>query len=392
MSARRIFFIYYHDADFVPIHAAEMISAMQQEGYSVTVFTSFRRNLQNTGTTFNPGIRVFNIRTPRVRFFPELIFMAMLLPVLTVAAAFMRPRLIYARHSAVSIAASFAAKLTFTRCFLEINDIPFDKLRFSGASAAKLRWVDLYHRIAFKLAGTLLPVTPQIGQWCATQYRVDASRITVIPNGVNTVRFTPRDKTACRKKYGIDVSVPCILSLGSLFPWAGLETLIDAAPSVLALFPSTLFLIGSCEEPYLSQVKNKVADSGLEHVFRFFGFIPWDEASWFIGCADICAAPFIFKDTRSGVCSLRVLSYFACGRPVVGSDIPGLGDILEQEHIGRSFPMGKAPQLGTSLRELLSDMPGLQKMGDTACNYADQHHSWSRLAQKILSLTSTEHA
>jgi len=368
--------------DFVPIHVSEIINEMQRRGSEVHVFTSIKdsagkEKLSSGRTTLH------NLWTIRIRFISEFVFMALLLPYLFSLTLIKRPDFFYTRHSATSFVVALIARLLGKPCLIEINDIVLDKLKFTKVSRLKLKWVQLYHYVNLRLARCLLPVTKQIGLWLSHEYGIHKKKVMAIPNGVNVHRFSPKPCLEARNRYRIPLDSKVVLSLGSLFPWAGIETLIDAAPEVLKTYPNTLFVIGSGEEPYVSHLKKAVSKVGLEESFLFFGFIPWDEAAWFISASDICVAPFIFKDTRTGISSLRVFSYLACARPVVGSDIPGLGDMLETEGMGISFPMGDHKALTGAIIDLLSDKEKLKDMAERSRAYVIKNHSWESIVEKI---------
>ncbi len=382
MSGLKIYYIYFHDTRFVPIHAHEIVSEMAGRGWEVHVYTSIR-DKGETRKISATGARVHNIWTIRARFISELLFMAALLPCLSIQSFFGRPDILYTRHSATSFMVAIIAKLFGSPCALEINDIVMDKLRFSKTSRLKSLWIRLYHYGSFHLADLLLPVTEQIGRWIKKEYRPDPGKVVVAPNGVNPYRFSPKPYQEARLRYRIPLDSKVVLSLGSLFPWVGIETLIGAAPKVLAAYPDTVFAIGSGEEPYLSNIKNAVDQLNLMDAFLFFGFIPWDDASWFISASDICVAPFIFKSTRSGISSLRVFSYLACTRPVVGSDIPGLGDMLEKEAIGSSFAMGDHKALARVIIDLLSNKEQLREMGERGRDFVVANHAWEIIVDKL---------
>jgi glycosyltransferase involved in cell wall biosynthesis len=328
-------------------------------------------------------IKLHNIRVPDIRFIAELLFIGFLIPALFIKALSENPDILYNRHSASSLAAIVISKLLRIPCVLEINDVIFDKLKFAKVSVVKTIWVKFYHFISIRLSSLILPVTEHIGYWVAKTYCVDRKKIVVISNGVNIHRFKPWSRTAARKKYKIPEDAKVILTLGSLFPWAGIETLISAAPSIIEVYPESLFLIGSGEEPYLSHIKSEVKKNGLQNRFLFYGFIPWDQAACFISIADICAAPFIFKSKRSGCSSLRVFAYLACGKAVVGSNIPGLGDMLEQHKIGLSIPMDNPHALSKAILSLLSDNNRLKKMEKQAREFSVENYAWENIVKKI---------
>jgi glycosyltransferase involved in cell wall biosynthesis len=378
----KIYYIYFHDTDFVPIHVSEIINEMKRRGHEVHVFTSIKDKSGGKNLS-SGGIIVHNLWTIRAKFISEFVFMVRLFPYLFVRSLTKRPDFFYTRHSATSFVVALIARLLGKPCLVEINDIVLDKLEFTRISRLKLKWVQLYHYINVRLAYHLLPVTEQIGQWLIHEYGIHGNKVKVIPNGVNVHRFSPKPCPEARKRYSIPLDSKVVLSLGSLFPWAGIETLIASAPKVLEKFPETLFVIGSGEEPFVSRLKDLANRSGLKEKFLFFGFIPWDEASWFISTSDICIAPFVFKKTRTGISSLRVFSYLSCARPVVGSDIPGLGDMLENEGMGVSFPMGDNKALAKAIIELLSDIDRSRDMAERSRAYIIKNHSWQSIVDKI---------
>lgn len=382
MSSLKIYYVYFHDTRFVPIHVSEIVSEMASRGHEVHVYTCIRdRGARKKISAVKT--KLHNLWTFRVRFISEFIFMTILCPYLLIQTFFGRPDILYTRHSASSLIVALIARVFHKPCIIEINDIVLDKLQFSKISTLKTRWIQLYHYCNYHLVDLLLPVTEQIASWIRQKYQLDSRKVAVIPNGVNPHRFSPKPYLEAKKRYRIPQESRVVLSLGSLFPWVGIETLIAAAPKMLEIYPDVLFVIGSGEEPYLSHLKKAVNQAKLRDNFWFFGFIPWDDASWFISASDICVAPFIFKNTRSGISSLRVFSYLACGKPVIGSDIPGLGDMLEREAIGVSFPMGDHNGLAKAIIDLLNNEAQLREMGERGRDFIIKNHAWEIIVDKL---------
>jgi len=382
VKGKRVYYIYFHDVRFVPIHASEIIHEMQRQGHDIHVFTSIKEEAEKR-KLLTKGIKLHNLPTIETRFVSEFLFMAFLFPCLFLHTLTGRPDVFYSRHSACSLIVTLIARLFKRPCLLEINDIVQDRLKFSNISILKLKWIQLYHSINYHLADFLLPVTEKIGLFIKHNYSINRSKVIVVTNAVNIHRFSPKPSPEARKRYGFPLESKVVLSLGSLFPWAGIETLIAAAPKILKRFPNTLFVVGSGEEPYVSKLKKIVHKSGLKNSFLFFGFIPWDEASWFISTADICVSPIILKNMRTGLSSLRTFSYLACGKPVVGSNIPGLGDMLEKEGTGLSFTMGDHEALAREIITLLDDRDRLREMGKRGRDFVIKNYSWEIIVDKL---------
>jgi len=358
---------------------------MKRRGAQIHVFTSIKEEAEK-GKLLVKGIRLHNLPTIEARFVSELLFMVFLFPYLFLQTLIGRPDVFYSRHSACSFVATLIARLLKKPCVLEINDIVQDRLKFVNIPSLKLKWMQLYHYVNYHLADLLLPVTEKIALFIKHNYSMTRAKVVVITNAVNIHRFSPKACVEARKHYHIPLESEAVLSLGSLFPWAGIEVLIAAAPEILERFPNTLFIVGSGEEPYVSKLKEAVHQSGLKDNFLFFGFIPWDEASWFISTADICVAPYILKTTQAGLSSLRVFSYLACGKAVIGSDILGLGDMLEKEGMGASFRMGDHEALARVIIALLNDTDRLRDMGKKGRDFVVNNYSWEIIVDKLETL------
>jgi glycosyltransferase involved in cell wall biosynthesis len=207
--------------------------------------------------------------------------------------------------------------------------------------------------------------------------------IVTIPNGVNPVRFCSNDMQRCRRKYNLSKSSLIVGYLGSLYNWAGIEYLIEAGKNIISSFPNVLFVIGGGEEPYLSLLIKKVQSQRLDDYFKFFGSIKWDDASDFINTFDIAVAPVFFNNLDSGISSQKVFAYLSCGKPVIGSDIPGLGDMLEKEGVGISFPMGDSIALSRAIIRLFRDDDIISSMGKKARKLVLNSYSWEIIVNRL---------
>jgi glycosyltransferase involved in cell wall biosynthesis len=61
-----------------------------------------------------------------------------------------------------------------------------------------------------------------------------------------------------------------------------------------------------------------------------------------------------------------VVEGYACGRPVIASDIGALGDLVDHERTGLKFPAADEIALGDSLRRILTDPDLADRLGSNA--------------------------
>jgi glycosyltransferase involved in cell wall biosynthesis len=84
---------------------------------------------------------------------------------------------------------------------------------------------------------------------------------------------------------------------------------------------------------------------------RFTGARPFEDVLDLVGHARTLVVPSVCYETFGRA----VIEGFACGRSVVASAIGAIGEAVENERTGFTFPAGDASALGAALRRLLSN-------------------------------------
>ena len=90
-------------------------------------------------------------------------------------------------------------------------------------------WIE---KTALEMADAIIAVSRSTQTDIARLFTLDADRITVIPNGIDTEEYAPRDDPACLTTYGIDPEQPYVLFLGRMTPQKGLRHLLRAIPAL----------------------------------------------------------------------------------------------------------------------------------------------------------------
>jgi phosphatidylinositol alpha-mannosyltransferase len=73
---------------------------------------------------------------------------------------------------------------------------------------------------------------------------------------------------------------------------------------------------------------------------------------------------------------------FACGTPVVASDIDGYREVVTPE-TAVSVPPGDVPALVDGVERLLADEPARVAMGAAARERAERHYAWPDIAARL---------
>ncbi len=379
----KILYVLNHEYERMPIHSVEVIEELNRQGHRVTVLAAISRPfLQRIAWPDTIQIhRVPIVNVKGLRAFSFFVNALILLPFWCLRES---PHIAYDRFSVTSLATLWVTRLLNVPLVLEVNGIVSDELALSRSGRWRRQLFKLAEGWVFRGGDHLITVTEGLRQWIGSDHRVSLKKIDTILNGTNPCRFKPHNKTLAQREFGLDPGRPVVGYLGSLFPWWRLDLLIEASPLILAKFPDVLFLIGGGQKEMKGQLEKAVKRLSMEKHFVFQGEVPWDKAALFISAFDVAVAPLHSSKSRSGVSPLKLYAYLACGRPVVGSDIEGLGDVLTRERVGVSFPSGDAEKLAGAIIQLLQNRELAQSMGERGRQLVLDRFTWEQVVQKTV--------
>ena len=183
---------------------------------------------------------------------------------------------------------------------------------------------------------------------------------------------------ALRDELGIDPSDRIVVYQGSIQENRGIEPAIEA---VRKLDHVVLVIIGyGYHRPAL---ETYVEQEGLADRIRFFGPIPNDELLDYTASADVGLCNIV-NASVSYYTSLpnKLFEYAMAGIPIVGSDSPEIGRVIDEEHIGEVCDPVDPEALAAAITTILED-PGRY---DAGLEHAKQTYNWDAEQQKLTSL------
>jgi glycosyltransferase involved in cell wall biosynthesis len=238
------------------------------------------------------------------------------------------------------------------------------------------------HRV-FGNASALIAVSREVAAYLR-RFPQAETRVWVIPNGVNPDRF-PADLAPTF------TPIPGCYTIGfvgTLKPWHGLSTLVEAFQFLQADGPRARLLIVG-DGPERSRIEEQLRATDLFGRVQFTGAVDPSEVPGLVASMDAAVAPYPL--TRNFYFSpLKVYEYMAAGRAVVASRIGQLNDLIEHEVTGLLCDPGSSDDLASGLRRLRDD-PGLrQRLGQAARARIERRHTWDATVRRILDLARVE--
>ncbi|MGA7122040.1 MAG: glycosyltransferase family 4 protein [Polyangiaceae bacterium] len=211
------------------------------------------------------------------------------------------------------------------------------------------------------------------------QLGVPRERVHVVPNGVDTSLFYPRDRAASRLTLCVPDDARLVLFVGRLEPQKGLGELLEAFAVAHRRVPGAmLVLIGDGASADEARARSAAFPRGA---VRVVGPRPHEDVAMWLGACDVLALPSWAEGTPN-----VILEALASGRPAVATAVGGIPDVLADPRAGIVVPPKNPAALAEALCDALCrqwDPPSVR-----ACGPASWTESAARL-QSILDLVTS---
>lgn len=223
-------------------------------------------------------------------------------------------------------------------------------------------------------------------------YKADASKMVVIPPGVDLGHFYPIPSDEAKLYVGLKPEDRMVLFVGRIEPLKGVDTLIHAMCCIQlkdTSRPVHLAIIGgdpsASRESMTVEMKRLQAlcdELALGQTVVFLGKRDQDKLPYFYSAAEVLVMPSHYESF--GMVALEAM---ACGTPVIASEVGGLAYLVRDGETGFTIPAEEPDTLCEKLTWLLNDRELHEKMSGQAAKYA-QDYAWEKVAAQIVNAYS----
>ncbi len=227
----------------------------------------------------------------------------------------------------------------------------------------------------FRAAHVIVAVSQGVANYLK-HYRETQGKVQVIPNGVNPDRFTkPQVPTQPSDDFTIGF-------VGTMKPWHGLPTLVEAFVQFYDEFPRTRLLIVG-DGPERAALEADLLDRNIHTAVQFTGKVAPTEIPGLLASMQVAVAPY--PDYPDFYFSpLKVYEYMAAGLPVVASRIGEIQTLIQSDVNGLLYEPGNQVQLAQQFAELYQSPSLRLQLGQRARATVLREHTWERVAQQIV--------
>ena len=201
--------------------------------------------------------------------------------------------------------------------------------------------------------------------------------VRVVPNGC--------DVTPLRAFPGLPhENPPRVLYAGQLYPWKGVDVLVEAVATVPG---ARLVILGGIEgEADTRRIRALVEARGLGGRTEMTGPVPQARVADALGRAAVVVAPFLRAGmTERHTSPLKIFEAMAAGRPIVASDLPSSREVLSDGENALLVPPGDVSALAGALRRVLADGDLARRLAAAAWEAAPRY-SWDARARALREL------
>ena len=224
-------------------------------------------------------------------------------------------------------------------------------------------------------------------------YGAEASKLRIIPCGVDPEVFHPIRQADARRELGRDECEKMVLFVGRIEQIKGIDVLLRALGILFLSYPelrNELCLLvvggaldaedGEAETEKIVELRRLVHEHRLEDTVDFVGSQEQQRLALYYNAADLCAVPSLTESF-----GLVALEAMACGTPVVGTRVGGLQTIIENDISGLLVPAGDDVALAEAIARMLIDHALRLRLAAGARERA-KAYSWHRVGEAVAAL------
>jgi len=237
----------------------------------------------------------------------------------------------------------------------------------------------LMNRFSAMFVDKIVAVSRELEEYLANVVKLPRRKISTIINGIDTVKFSPRPKSASLlREFGISENTKIIGTVGRLAEVKDQSSMIEAFEVVNRHYPdSVLMLVG--DGPMKSELQQLVVDRKLDERVIFTG--SRSDVSELLNLFDV----YLLTSLSEGT-SISLLEAMASGVPPVVTDVGGNPSVVSNGINGFVVKPKDTVNISEKIINLLENVTTCKTIKNNAVTTVRQNYSLSNMIDRYASI------
>ena len=248
-----------------------------------------------------------------------------------------------------------------------------DLLPHDTGEAHKQAFRDLY-----RMVDGLICHSDNIKTRLREEFSVPEEKVAVIPHGPFFYDLPATDSGQTLRSFNLEPGKLLVLWQGIIFPYKGIDLLLNAWQQVEANNDDAfLLIVGTGAPEFAEQIRDQISRLDLKRVQLHLRFISTEELVALYRAADIVVYPY-----RAITTSGALATGLALGKTIVASNLPVFRELLTDRENALLVDPQNSGELATALTNLSSDSPLRSQLAANvlAMHFGDE--SWLSIANR----------
>ena len=361
-----------------------------KNGYDINIVTG---GTKASDIIINPQLSVNFLKIPKTPIIKSFLFAGTSYRKLNAIRNTVKPDI---THVNLPLVPDFAVPPNFGRALIStvhstwkgeaeaIRGEPYSRLNSNEKFLVSFNWfLRIFERKMIERSSRLIAVSDFTRKELTQYYDVPESKIRVIHNGVDTVKFHPTvDKRKVKAELGFNPDDIAIVSVGRLYARKGLFTLIESMPAVVKRFGNAKFIIsGKGQKDEMQKLISHALELGVRDNIVFTGYFPDAKLPKLYQAADVFAFSTFYEHHP-----FAVLEALSTGLPVVTTKVGGIPETITDGKDGFMCEPFRPKQFSDKILYLLEHYAEAQEMAVSARRTILKRFDWRIVVEKAMAV------
>ena len=258
--------------------------------------------------------------------------------------------------------------------------------RLSGKKPGIVRTRHLALPITSRITYSLLPhkvvtVSEYVRQYLIKE-GVSPEKILAVPTGIDLNRFDPEKIVdGLRQELKLGQDIPIVGTIAILRYRKGHHILLDSVPLVAEKIPQAVFVFAG-NGPQKENIINKIQSMGISD--RIFMLGLRSDIPEILKSIDLFVLP-----TLQEALGTSFLEAMAMGKPVIGTNVDGVGEVIENGRNGYLVEPNNPSALAETIIKALQDKERAKTMGIEGRKMVRQNYTVEKMYKSMYALYSS---